>query len=73
MRVIGVLRQFQPQLDIILIVSDDERLKHSGIAAGMSGSPIHPKASWPERWPTAGRLPKIPSPASRRSKTSGAS
>lgn len=40
-RVIGVLRQFQPQLDIILIVSDDERLKHSGIAAGMSGSPIY--------------------------------
>ena len=37
----GVLRQFQPQLDIILIVSDDERLKHSGIAAGMSGSPIY--------------------------------
>lgn len=40
-RVIGVLRQFQPQLDIILIISDDERLKHSGIAAGMSGSPIY--------------------------------
>ena len=40
-RVIGVLRQFQPQLDIILIQSDDERLKHSGIAAGMSGSPIY--------------------------------
>jgi len=40
-RVIGVLRQFQPQLDIILIDSDDARLKHSGIAAGMSGSPIY--------------------------------
>jgi hypothetical protein len=40
-RVIGVLRQFQPQLDIILIESDDARLKHSGIAAGMSGSPIY--------------------------------
>lgn len=40
-RVIGVLRQFQPQLDIILIRCEDERLKHSGIAAGMSGSPIY--------------------------------
>ena len=39
-RVIGVLRNFLPQLDLILIDSDDPRLLHSGIAAGMSGSPI---------------------------------
>ncbi len=40
-RVIGVLRNFLPQLDLILIDSDDPRLLHSGIAAGMSGSPIY--------------------------------
>ena len=40
-RVIGVLRNFLPQMDLILIDSDDPRLVHSGIAAGMSGSPIY--------------------------------
>jgi hypothetical protein len=40
-RVIGVLRNFLPQLDLILIDSDDPRLLHSGVAAGMSGSPIY--------------------------------
>jgi hypothetical protein len=40
-RCIGVLRNFLPQMDIILIESDDPRLVHSGIAAGMSGSPIY--------------------------------
>lgn len=40
-RVIGVMHRFLPQTDIILIESDDSRLKHSGIAAGMSGSPIY--------------------------------
>lgn len=40
-RVIGVLRNFLPQMDLILIDSDDPRLLHSGIAAGMSGSPIY--------------------------------
>ncbi len=40
-RVIGVLRNFLPKQDIILIQSDDPRLLHSGIVAGMSGSPIY--------------------------------
>ena len=40
-RVVGVLRNFLPQMDLILIDSDDPRLVHSGIAAGMSGSPIY--------------------------------
>ena len=40
-RVLGVLHRFLPQTDIILIESDDTRLKHSGVAAGMSGSPIY--------------------------------
>lgn len=40
-RVVGVLRQHLPGMDIILIQSEDPRLLHSGIAAGMSGSPIY--------------------------------
>ncbi len=40
-RVIGVLRNYLPQTDLILIESDDARLIHSGIVAGMSGSPIY--------------------------------
>jgi hypothetical protein len=39
--VIGVLHNFLPKQDIILIQSDDPRLLHSGIVAGMSGSPIY--------------------------------
>src|SRR6185503_7510663 len=40
-QVIGVLHNFLPKQDIILIRSDDPRLLHSGIVAGMSGSPIY--------------------------------
>lgn len=40
-RVISVLHNFLPKQDIILIESDDPRLLHSGIVAGMSGSPIY--------------------------------
>ncbi|MDW8281193.1 MAG: SpoIVB peptidase S55 domain-containing protein [Myxococcales bacterium] len=40
-RVVGVLRHFLPRQDLIVIRSDDPRLLHSGIAAGMSGSPIY--------------------------------
>jgi SpoIVB peptidase S55 len=40
-RVLGVLHNFLPKQDIILIQSDDPRLLHSGIVAGMSGSPIY--------------------------------
>ena len=39
--VVGVLRRFLPNQDIILIRSEDPRLLHSGIVAGMSGSPIY--------------------------------
>lgn len=39
--VISVLRNFLPKQDIILVQSDDPRLLHSGIVAGMSGSPIY--------------------------------
>jgi hypothetical protein len=40
-RVIGVLHNFLPKQDIILIRCDDERLLHTGVTAGMSGSPIY--------------------------------
>src|SRR5262245_39815970 len=40
-RVIGVLHNFLPKQDVILIQSDDPRLLHSGIVHGMSGSPIY--------------------------------
>lgn len=40
-RVISVLHHFLPKQDIILIQSDDPRVLHTGIAAGMSGSPIY--------------------------------
>jgi len=40
-RVVGVLPKHTSQMDIILIDSDDPRLKHAGIVAGMSGSPIY--------------------------------
>jgi hypothetical protein len=40
-QVIGVLHHFLPKQDVILIQSDDPRLLHSGIVAGMSGSPIY--------------------------------
>jgi SpoIVB peptidase S55 len=40
-KVIGVLHNFLPKQDVILIESDDARLKHSGIVAGMSGSPVY--------------------------------
>ncbi len=39
--VISVLHNFLPKQDVILIQSDDPRLLHSGIVAGMSGSPIY--------------------------------
>jgi hypothetical protein len=40
-RVVGVLHNFLPKQDVILVRSDDPRLLHSGIVAGMSGSPIY--------------------------------
>jgi hypothetical protein len=40
-RVISVLRNFLPKQDVILIRAEDPRVEHSGIVAGMSGSPVY--------------------------------
>ncbi|HEY3355292.1 MAG TPA: SpoIVB peptidase S55 domain-containing protein [Polyangia bacterium] len=40
-KVIGVLRNMLPKQDVVLFTSDDARLKHTGIVAGMSGSPVY--------------------------------
>jgi hypothetical protein len=40
-RVVAVLRQFLPKQDVILIRAEDPRVEHSGIVAGMSGSPVY--------------------------------
>lgn len=40
-RVVGVLPKHASLMDIILVDTDEPRLKHSGIVAGMSGSPIY--------------------------------
>jgi hypothetical protein len=40
-RVVGVLKQFLPKEDVILIRAEDPRVEHSGIVAGMSGSPVY--------------------------------
>ena len=39
--VAGVLHNFLPREDVILVRSEDPRLVHSGIVAGMSGSPVY--------------------------------
>lgn len=38
--VVGVIKNFLPKMDIILVRSDDPKLKESGFAQGMSGSPL---------------------------------
>jgi hypothetical protein len=40
-RVISVMRNFLPKQDVILIRAEDPRVEHSGIVAGMSGSPVY--------------------------------
>jgi SpoIVB peptidase S55 len=40
-KVISILRNFIPKQDIILVRAEDPRVQFSGIAAGMSGSPIY--------------------------------
>jgi hypothetical protein len=40
-RVVSVLRNFLPKQDIILVRAEDPRVEHSGIVAGMSGSPVY--------------------------------
>ncbi len=39
--IVDVLRKARPQGDLILFRALDERLEHSGIVAGMSGSPVY--------------------------------
>ncbi len=40
-RVIGVLHNAFPRQDLILILCDDPKLKETGVAGGMSGTPIY--------------------------------
>ena len=40
-RVVSVVRNFLPKQDIILVRAEDPRVEFSGIAAGMSGSPVY--------------------------------
>jgi hypothetical protein len=40
-RVISVVRNFLPKQDVILVKAEDPRVEFSGIAAGMSGSPVY--------------------------------
>ena len=40
-RVVAILKQFLPKQDVILIRAEDPRVEHSGIVAGMSGSPVY--------------------------------
>jgi hypothetical protein len=40
-RVVSILRNFLPKQDIILVRAEDPRVESTGIAAGMSGSPVY--------------------------------
>lgn len=40
-RVVAVLRNFMPKQSIVLVRVEDPRVEHTGVAAGMSGSPIY--------------------------------
>ncbi|HXU80944.1 MAG TPA: SpoIVB peptidase S55 domain-containing protein [Polyangia bacterium] len=40
-RVVSILRNFIPRQDVILMRAEDPRVEFSGIAAGMSGSPVY--------------------------------
>ena len=40
-RVVSILRNFMPKLDVILVRAEDPRVEASGVAAGMSGSPVY--------------------------------
>lgn len=40
-RIVSVMRGFLPKQDIILVRAEDPRLEVTGIAAGMSGSPVY--------------------------------
>ena len=40
-RVVSIVRDFLPHQDVILVRGADPRVEHTGIAAGMSGSPVY--------------------------------
>ena len=40
-RVVSIVRNFLPHQDVILVRGADPRVEHTGIAAGMSGSPVY--------------------------------
>ena len=40
-KVVSVVNNFLPQQDVILVRAEDPRVAFSGIAAGMSGSPVY--------------------------------
>jgi hypothetical protein len=40
-RVVSILKNFIPKQDVILVRAEDPRVEFSGIAAGMSGSPVY--------------------------------
>ena len=40
-RVVSILKNFIPKQDVILMKAEDPRVEFSGIAAGMSGSPVY--------------------------------
>jgi SpoIVB peptidase S55 len=40
-RVVSIVQNFLPQQDVILVKAEDPRVAFSGIAAGMSGSPVY--------------------------------
>jgi hypothetical protein len=43
--VISIIRNFDPKMDVILVRLSGQNLEHSGVVAGMSGSPVYIRAS----------------------------
>jgi len=41
LKVVNIVRDFEPGHNVILVVGTDERFKHTGIVAGCSGSPVY--------------------------------
>lgn len=41
LRIIDVLRNFQPKRNLILVQLEGEKATHTGVASGMSGSPVY--------------------------------
>lgn len=43
--VVSVIKNFDPQLDVVLVRCSGQNLEHSGIIGGMSGSPVYIKVN----------------------------